>query len=232
MTHPARFSPEVIDAVAEFLIHRWPPDLLAMPILHDPFAGSGERLAELAQRCAASYSGTEIEQCLIVASGITCGDATNTFTYPTRPYVIFTSPAYPNGMADHFHARDDSVRKTYRKAVAEIEGQDRELHENNQGRWGYRGTRRHGTSKRRIRYWEIASKAVACWGSAELVLLNVSDYKHSNGQVEPVVQDWRDLLKSYGWARQTLIPVGTKRMRNGANRDERVDVEMIVVAER
>lgn len=228
--HPARFSTEIIGVVRELLNARYQSK--PEEVLFDPFAGTGEALRALANDLFMDYGGVEIEPAFIVAPNIKQGDATDLSSYPTVPYIIFTSPAYPNGMADHFEAKDDSKRHTYRKANALLEGADRELHPNNQARYGYRGTKRHGKSTKRDEYWRIAREAVMCWGSAEMILLNVSDFKHSRGEIEPLVQDWRTLLSSFGWSAQTEIPVGTKRQRQGANGNERMDVEVVVVAER
>lgn len=230
MPHPARYSTEIIKVVHELLISVYPTH--PRPKIWDPFAGTGERLADLAHAADMDYGGTEIEASFIVDAGIVHGDATDPLTYPDIPFVIFTSPAYPNGMADSWKMSDPSKRYTYRSYINEVEGADRELHPNNQGRYGYRGTERHGKSARRANYWKIARDAVRCWKGAELVLLNVSDFKHSNGRIEPLVSDWRDMLTEFGWAKQTVIPVATKRMKNGANAGERVDIECVIVAER
>lgn len=234
MTHPARFSTEIVENVRDLLMARYPADdeTVLVPMIWDPFAGTGERLAAMADELGMSYGGTEIEASFIIAEGIKHGDATDWSTYPDVPFVIFTSPAYPNGMSDSWKMSDGSRRYTYRAAIGEIEGEDRQLHDNNQGRYGYRGSPRHSKSAKRAAYWRIARDAVRCWKSARLVLLNVSDFKHSNGHIEPLVQDWRDLLTEFDWTRQTVVPVATKRMRNGANADQRVDIECVIVAER
>jgi hypothetical protein len=134
-------------------------------------------------------------------------------------------------MSDSWVMSDESKRYNYRKALSVINGYDRPLHPNNQGAMGYRGTKRGGTSKRRAEYWRVAREMVACWKRPEcrLVLLNVSDFL-SGGVVEPLVDDWCQLLAESGWQNQTVIPVGTQRMRNGANSDQRVAAEVVVVA--
>ncbi len=244
MTHPARFSAEIVDVFADLLLAEW-PDFMGRPVLHDPFAGSGERLLELCNRLNwGLFSGTEIEASFIEVDGVLHGSATDPSTYPpvrlpnetvTGGWVVITSPAYPNGMSDHHAARDDSKRYTYRKAVADIEGADRPLHEDNMGRYGYRGTRREGRSEKRKAYWDIAERSVRNWGSAAMVLLNVSDFVYSRDgveHVEPVVADWQALMRRHGWDYQTVVPVGTRRMGNGENRDKRVDAEYVIVCRR
>jgi hypothetical protein len=64
-----------------------------------------------------------------------------------------------------------------------------------------------------------------------MVIVNVSDFIYSKRGVdhtEPVVAEWDNLLKEFGW--QTYrVPVGTRRMRHGANSDKRVPAEWILV---
>lgn len=246
--HPARFSTEVIDVVRSLLLARWPTPGIR-PILHDPFAGTGERLYEMCYGRNGGlwwpYCGTEIERCFISAPGIAVGDSRDAATYPPTRFaeisertgwIVFTSPVYANGVADNFRPRDSSERKTYRAAKIALTGnQEAELHLGNMGAYGYRGTKRPedgGTSRRRGEFWQIANDCVKHWETASLVLLNVSDFMHSDGTIEPHVDDWSDLLAEHGWTSQTHHPVGTKRMRHGANREQRVDHEVVIVAER
>jgi hypothetical protein len=240
--HPARFSAEIVDLYASILDGMF-PDPMGRPMLWDPFAGTGEMLARIAELTAVEgwgevgfdYGGTELEAAYIRAEYIVHGDATDRDTYLTPRsapcgWVVVTSPAYGNGVSDNHKPRDLSTRKTYRASLIKLTGDpDYELHPNNMGGHGYRGTLRAGRSKRRVRYWEVADAAVACWDTAHAVLVNVSDFKHSNGEVEPLVDDWRALLERHGWADQTVVPVGTSRMRHGANHDQRVDNEVIII---
>lgn len=228
--HPARFSDEIIELFADILTHEY-PEWFGRPLLHDPFAGTGEALEDLARRIDFGYQGTEIEPEFIVAPHIKQGDACDPSTYPPPPYVIITSPAYPNGISDSWQMAEDSKRFTYQQALNRLLGTHRQLHPNNQGRFGYRGTKRGGKSSNRDNYWRIARAAVACWTWADLVLLNVSDFK-AKGGTEPLVMDWRQVLAENGWTIQIEHPVATRRIGMGENRDERVSHEVIVVARR
>lgn len=221
--HPARFSESVIAALRELIPHG--------STLHDPFAGTGEFLGQLANDLSCDFSGTELEECLIVDRRVKCGDATDASTYPNPGYVLVTSPVYPNGVADNFRASDASTRKTYRQAVAHLEGEDRLLHPNNMGQYGYRGT--SPRSGKRASYWDLANAAVALWGGASLLLVNVSDFM-ADDKVEPVVKDWKWLLEQHGWSVDREVLVTTPRYRQGSNesRDQRVDHEVILVATR
>lgn len=243
--HPARYSQAIIDRFAEILLGHW-PDWFGRPKLFDPFAGTGERLAELAQRTGFDYGGVEIEEWCIVAPHIDQGDATAWESYPPARHpleyghghwLVITSPVYPNGMADAHLARDGSPRKNYRKAKAEATGdEEAALHHNNMGGFGYRGTKRPeegGKSTKRAEYWRIAQESVRWWGTAELVLVNVSDFIYTrNGEerVEPLVDDWAELLSVYGWTGQVRHEVTTPRMKHGANGEKRVAAEVIIEA--
>lgn len=235
MSHPARFSPEIIDVLYEILVAEYPDYWMGRPILHDPWAGTGERLRQLAERAGFGYSGTEIEAPFIEASGIMAGNSVDPDTYlPARsgyPFVIVTSITYPNGVADYHRVHDDSRRYSYRVARAKIVGRDEGLHEDNMGRYGYRSTKRGGNSSKRSTFWDIAERTVPNWKEAELVLLNCSDFPATRGgqvEIEPFVADCKDLLHRHGWTDQTDIPVGTKRMKDSPNR-ERADAEYIIV---
>lgn len=244
--HPARFSVEIVTVIRGILDAHY-PNVMGRPIVHDPFAGTGERLADLCSPVGDGwgfhYSGTEIEECFIAAPGIICGSATDPDTYPPVRFpdeisiggwVVVTSPVYSNGMADSHKPKDPSKRYGYRVAKIQITGDpDANLHKDNMGRYGYRGTRRDGNSQRRKRYWEIAEASVANWSTADMAIVNVSDFiTKVDGErfIEPLVEDWVNLLGRHGWLIDEQIPIGTPRMRNGENADARVDYEYVIVA--
>lgn len=244
--HPARYSESIVQLLAEIVVAEY-PDFMGRPTIIDPNAGTGEALRDFQQLAAQldepyhvgfEVHGIEIEPVWIVDPIVQQGDATDISCYVDNPvgrWVIMLSPVYPNGVADNFIPRDDSTRFTYiSKAIRRLDDPTFRLHPNNQACYGYRGTKRYGASKRRDAYWDLAAKMVAVWAKlpAELILLNVSDFKHSNGETEPVVSDWRDLLARHGYTDQLEIPVATPRMRNGENADQRVDVEVIIKARR
>jgi hypothetical protein len=244
--HPAQFSPEILT------LFRWLIPSVAR--IHDPFAGAGSRLGSLARDRGWTFTGTEIEPAFIIDDRVVQGDATDPTSYPPRllcpncdgsaslplgvtcrahhprGYTIVTSPVYPNGMADHFvsKAADVSTRRTYRHALAAMTG-DRTvaLHENNMGRWGYRGQPVSSTS--RAMYWSLARKSVACWSDAEALVVNVSDSIDGDRRV-PVVAGWQNLIAEAGWSNQDVHPVTTRRYRNGAGRDARVEAEAVIHA--
>lgn len=227
--HKAQFSCGIVAEIRDVLLERY-PYFWARPKLWDPYAGPGLRLAEIAGEDF-DYGGTEIEECFIVNSRIIHGTATDIGLYPQGDHVIVTSPVYPNGIADHHKAADESERNTYRSWVARIEGQDRELAEDNMGRYGYRGTKPLGVSVKRKTFWDIAHRTVRNWDRAELVILNVSDFISGN-IVEPYVADWVKLMMQYGWSVSESRRVETPRLRLGENSDVRVPFEVVLVFER
>lgn len=218
--HPSQFSPEVLEVMAPIL-QAW-----NLPV-HDPFAGPGVRLGRLCDELGLAFSGTEIEPEFIVDPRVRQGDSTTTWwdSYPSplKPYVIVTSPVYPNGMADHFHARDDSERHTYRQALAKIRGKDRELAGNNMGRWGARSGR---TAE--LEHFRLANSVVRHWPPAK-VLLNISDFI-TGGKTYDLIGRWKVLLDIWDYIVTDQIPVHTRRQRKGANGDARVDHEVVLVA--
>lgn len=221
MTHGAQFSPEII-AAFEMLIDPSYPQ-------HDPFAGPGKRLGDLADRLGFLLTGTEIELSFIEDKRIRHGDATDITTYPAVPFHVVTSPAYPNGMSDHWEAKDDSDRNTYRAWIKEIEGADRELHEHNMGRYGYRGT--GPQSRKRQEYWKLAIDTVHCWAGCERALVNVSDFiwsKDGHETREPVVAGWKLVLEQEGFRTVRIHHVETQRNSYGANGTVRVESEAII----
>lgn len=219
MSHPAPYSPEVLIKFTS-LIPRGTH-------VHDCFAGDGVRLGKLADNYRWRFTGTEIEAPFILDDRVAHGDATDPDSYPSSSYWIVTSPVYPNGIADDWNAKDTSRRRTYRRARAMIVGHDEPLHVNNMGRWGYRGTPLRSTA--RAMYWNLARKSIACWTGADRALVNVSDFM-AGGKVEPVVRGWVQELTRQGWTVEDVQPVVTRRWKDGANRDERVENEVIIVA--
>lgn len=254
--HHAKYSREVL-VLMRFLL---PPNSR----VHDPFAGTGSRLGDIADERCWLMTGTELEGPFIEDARIVQGDACDPSTYPAplacpvcqsvqphtgmhldkrpllidpnagnismctghaRGYSIVTSPVYPNGMADSWKKRDDSKHKTYRTALAATTGVDRELHEHNMGRWGYRG---NALGVNRQMYWHIARKAIACWSSAEQLIVNVSD-SISGDRTLPVVREWVAALEEAGWRDIEQHPVVTPRDRSSQHGDRRVDNEVVLV---
>jgi hypothetical protein len=225
--HPARFSEPILDLFEKLIP--------AGTRIHDPCAGTGELLGALADKCGWKFTGTEIEKSFIVDHRVVEGNAAygSMYPYSGERFWVVTSVAYPNGIADHFKPTNEYrkwKRFTYRQAVSDNEGADRELHVDNMGRYGYRGTKRLGGSKKRREYWRLASQFAFLWKAADRVILNVSDFK-SGKVTEPFVQDWIDLMTEMGFDLESRHHVVTNRIGYASidSRDERVDYEEVLV---
>jgi hypothetical protein len=215
--HPSRFHPAILEAMAPTL-RKW-----ALPI-HDPFAGTGQRLAALAASLDLTFTGTELEAPFIVDSSVAQGDATKRESYPDWEHCVATSPVYPNGMTDHFHARDNSRRYTYRQARAAITGRDEPLHGNNMGRYGPRGGR-----QAEFAYWLLAERSLRWW--PERVLVNVKDC-YLDHKLYNAVDRWRIVLACAGYT-VTKTMVETPGMNDRAAADKTwIGHEAILVATR
>lgn len=226
--HPARYSGAIIDRLPA-LIRKHAPDVSD---LFDCYAGTGERLQELADLLPEYVvRGIELEGPFIVNQRLVKqGNARNPRKYPKRPFAIVTSPVYPNGMADEYEVKDVSRRATYNVALHNLTGE--KLHPDNMGRYGYRGTKRGGTSVKRAAYWELAEATVAVWtgnANCRAVFVNVSDFPTSHG-MEPLVDDWKELLRRHGWRIKASVKVVTPRDRSHENSELRAEHEVIIVA--
>lgn len=225
--HPAMWSSEILVELAKAIPAGGRPNGRWTPThVHDPFAGTGERLGNVADANGWRFTGTEIEAAFIIDERVQVGDATLRSSYPRRPFVIVTSPVYPNGIADDFNAQDGSTRRTYRAALSKVKGKDTRLQPNNMGAYGYRGQPFHSIN--RAMYWRLASDAIACWSRADAVYLNVSDFMQG-GNREPVVSQWIATMQIAGWtlaARPKQIK--TRRYKMGRNSSARVETEYLL----
>lgn len=215
--HEAQWTPAILAAIA--------PLIPRATWVHDPFAGTGHRLGQVADVHGWIFTGTEIEPEYIVDRRVRFGDATDRASYPANDHLLVTSPTYPNGMADHFKASDPTDRHTYRQALHRILGYDRPLHPNNMGRLNLRRGRKIAAE-----YWRLAEAAVSCW-SAPTVFVNMKDVVVDH-QVVAVVDDWVRLLDRYGYEVIERFEVACPGQRHGANGAARVDREVVLVADR
>lgn len=235
--HPAPFSASIMDVLAE-LIRDWPGPIL------DPYAGIG-RVHELGRD---DTWGIEIEEPWADAHERTIwGDSSTArlalFSPPggvcisgrhiPEPKAIVTSPDYGNRMADQYLGTPEEQRKRAehgetprRRSYAISLG--RKVSEGSSARYAFGEA--YKAQHRRI----FTAVTSVCLPDAKLAL-NVSDfYKTLSSGAEPqrihVVSFWVELIAELGWVVEGLIPVGTRRFRDGANSDLRVDEETIVVA--
>jgi hypothetical protein len=243
--HPARFSKEILEVLRI--------ELASAPWVHDPFAGTGERLGALCDELGVGFSGTELEAPFIVDGRVKQGDSRDPEAYPVKvairdvglwpSYWIVTSPVYPNGVADHFRPKccdqcdskgaqrcpanphPNYRRMTYRTSLMEIMGDNTvELNEANMGRYSYRGG-----AKKAAAYWRIATEVAAQWSHAERAIVNVKDFVHE-GQVVPLAEMWESMLThGHDWQLIRRHDVECPGMLHGANRGARIATEAILV---
>jgi hypothetical protein len=170
------------------------------------------------------FTGTDIEDWPGHSDRVAIGDAADPSTYPNGALVV-TSPVYPNGVADHFQARDLSSRNTYRSVLG------RPLHHRNMGRYSTRGRADPLTG----RYWDLARNVIAVWADLELaVVLNTKAFARTYHGAEEIVDvpgEWELLLMRAGYIVTERDEVPCPGNRFGANGDRRADHEVVIVAE-
>lgn len=239
--HPAKFSDSILPVVATFLRPGWR--------VLDPFAGTG-RVHLLADLIGVETVGVELEPEWATMHPQTIqGNAlalpanwTGTFD------AVVTSPTYGNRMADSHDAKErcracngtGSVRAEGLTAVSVMEcgrcdGQGkrdykrltyrhqlgRPLHPDNSGQlqWGPKYQAFHVVA------WREALRVLRPGGR---LIINVSN--HIRAGVEVDVAGWHsEACEALGFERIAGERVDTKRMGFGANRDARVDGEVVLV---
>lgn len=224
MGHPARFSKEIIECFRTLLG--------STERIHDPCAGTGERLGALADMIGIPFTGTEIESCYIVDRRVREGDSRKLTSYPSplyakTPFTIVTSPVYANGMTDNHLPKDGSVRKTYRVAKIALSGDaTATLEPGNAAAYGYR----QGRIAAR-KYWAINDAVVEKWipAGATRALVNVKDFWMAGELVEHG-QEWADCLIKHGWELKAMHDIETPGMRYGENREARSPHEWVIEA--
>lgn len=210
ITHPAKFSEEILDLLRPIVAG------LPGPIL-DPFAGTG-RIHELGRD---DTIGVEIEpEWAGLHERTYVGDATK-LIFPDRSIgSIVTSPTYGNRMADQYDGRDGSRRHTYRVAL----GRPVSVGSTAGLQWGDDYRRLHWKA------WREAWRVIRPGGK---LVVNVSDHIRK-GNVVPVTVWHVETILGLGFE---LVPGGwqtveTKRNRHGANGDLRVAAESVIVFEK
>lgn len=218
--HPAKFTDDILDAVAELLPDR---DLAIL----DPFAGVG-RVHGLRERGKARgfvwyTEGVELEYewarqsnglfgaPVMVGSTLRLSRALDTF-YPSYNAIV-TSPCYGNRMADTY-AGDGTDRHTYRIYLG------RELSEGSSAglQWGERYRIFHR------RAWAEVTRE--CKRDA-VFILNIKDHIRK-GKVAPVTRFHVRTLRQLGWRETGRIEVGAPGHRHGENYEARVEYESVI----
>lgn len=218
VTHPAKFSDELLPVFAEMLQgHRR---------VLDPFAGTG-KIHQLVEH-GFDTVGVEIEpEWAELHERTLVGDALDLDFDDESFDAICTSPTYGNRLADHHEAFDPASRHSYTHDLG------RDLAPRNSGvlQWGddYR--------KFHIQAWNEAVRVLRRGGR---FVLNISDHIR-DGQRQAVSAWHARFLMAQGPQEErgelglTLIdciPVATRRLRAGENGDARVDTEIVWVFEK
>jgi DNA modification methylase len=247
--HPAVFSDSLFDDLIDALtlVH---PGAIPVTSVLDPFAGTG-RIHVIADRAGIPFStGIELEpewanidmfpapprmqvvgDCLDVLAGwIDTGQKVD---------ATATSCTYGNRMADHHEAKDPckhctgtghvigdpltsckkckgkglSRRNTYRHRLG------RPLTNNNTGgmQWG---------KKYRTFHEDVWALCFDVLNPGGRMVLNVSNHIRKHREID--VSGWHlETLERIGFVPIKVVQVGTSRNKNGANRDARVDHEIV-----
>lgn len=239
--HPAKFSPEILEVLDRWIEPGWR--------VLDPFAGTG-LIHTLDQ---AETWGAEIEpEWATMHPRTIVGDALKLPFADASFDAIATSPTYGNRMADSHNAQerckpcggtgkvvkeidppgpdgytalkvpcdkcDGAGRRDY-KRLTYTHQLGRKLHPNNSGamQWGPKYRAFHEKA------WAEADRVLKPGG---LFILNASDHIRG-GEIQPVC-DWHiETFEAMGYTVARLSNPETKRMGFGANREARVDAEMV-----
>ena len=208
--HPAKFSFPVLVALGEILAARVGETGRVL----DPFAGVGGIHTlkwdtvgvEIEPEWAAQHEATVV------------GDLTRLLDlFPGESFdAVVTSPAYGNRMADRYAGDPSGTKRfTYRIALG------RPLSGQNSGgmQWGAEYRALHEA------VWWQCREVLRPGG---WMIVNVSNHIRA-GQEQPVVEWHLSTLLALGFLMDEVRPVGTRRMRYGANGRLRVDSEKILV---
>lgn len=217
--HPAKFSPSILDVIRDILsVRQIPEDALIL----DPFSGVG-RCHDLGWPRTV---GVELEMpwCRVQEGPVVRADSTHLPFAACTFDAAVCSPTYGNRFADKHVARDGSVRRSYTHDLRASQGEDYTLHPNNTGgmKWGREYWRLHGAVYDEV--WRVLVDGGP-------FVVNVSDFIARKKVVRVV--DWhRRALMARGFDVVDEVRVETPRLKYGANRDARVDGEVVIVAEK
>lgn len=254
--HPAKFSPEVMDAIGDITRRRVTRGRRVL----DGFAGTG-RIHRLGESWGWDTTGIEIEpEWANMDPRTIVGDATR-LPFPDRSFWAYiTSPCYGNRMADHHDAKEKCK-------ACDGGGTVQVVHEGRRPKvttetcskcWGKgyraykRNTYKHTLDRKRsdgivddlhprntgAMQWGPNYRAMhaLAWAEATRVtshwlILNISDH-YRKGDLVPVTAWHVERLELMGWTEKERIEVRTQRNREGANGDLRAEFESVIAFRR
>lgn len=216
VNHPAKYSDQFIPIFAELLKGR--ENVL------DPFAGTGKLALIKSYGFAGKVICNELEKewaesSIYPVDQWFISDAANMAWAPNESVdAICTSPTYGNRMADHFDAKDNSKRITYRHVLG------RPLNEHNTGRmqWG---------DGYRNKHIEVYTECMRVLKPSGLLIINISDHIRK-GEIIPVTDWHREAIMDLGFTFREELKIETQRMGFGRNSGLRVNYESILVFEK
>ncbi len=208
--HPAVFSPLVLQAIVPFLNP-------AHKLVLDPFAGiGGVHALQGMVDWKMETVGVELEpEWANFHPQTHVGNALNLSDYGWSEFdAVITSPCYGNRLADAHVASDASYRRSYTHDLG------RALHDQNSGgmQWGPHYRTFHE------RAWSEAGRVLKPGGH---LILNISDHIRDKKRAHVVSWHIRYLL-GIGFELEDANRIDTPRMRVGANREARVDSELVL----
>jgi tRNA G10 N-methylase Trm11 len=208
--HPAKFSDPILDVIAGVMA----AEVKAGAYCLDPMAGTGKVAAYIP---GYTWICRDIEEWPDLVFPVGHGDAT-AMEFPDESFeAVVTSPTYGNRMADHHNAKDASRRISYKFNLG------RELHPNNTGDAYFPSPK---YNRLHIKAWREVHRVLKVDG---IFILNVKNFI-KGGEVVDVCS----------WHKKRVVGMGTMELvdarrvpvdglRFGANREARVDHEMVYV---
>ncbi len=210
VSHPARYSDELLKIFAEQLEDGWS--------VLDPFAGTG-RIHELRNLIHVETVGVEIEKEWADLWEWTVHGNALALDFEDEVFdAVVTSPTYGNRLADHHEASDPDSRRTYRHDLG------RALHEDNSGQlhWGPKYRIFHDAA------WQEARRVLRRGGR---FILNIKDH-YRDGDLQ-LVSHWHvAALSRLGLVYREGIAVPAPSLRYGANSDLRSVHEYVFIFDR
>lgn len=206
VSHPARYSKELVPVFAEILrAHQVGAKVL------DPFAGSG-RIHDLYPEF--DTTGIELEpEWANLHERTQLGNALDLPFDPGTFDAIVTSPTYGNRLADSHNASDPERRRSYTHDLG------RQLHDENSGSLHWRNGE-NGSGDYRTFHEKAWDEAVLVLRPGGLLILNMCD--HVRGDLVMPVTSWHTwCLGRLGLDYVSSKTVPTRKLRQGANHNLR-----------
>lgn len=236
--HPAQYPKYLVPVLANALRRHVSSPAGQWRYLLDPFAGLGHRLAAIGSLAGLEPIGIEIEPgyferkethpCVRLGDSTELEDIFLTATVGPTFDAIVTSPTYPNGLNDDFHARDASKRNTYIHRLREHLGDGYELHPNSTARHGIRRG-----AKSVARYEElhrtVLEQCALVLNPGGIFVLNAKDVLAGGETRYSTASFFVRHLESLGFEVLEWFLVDAIGLLHGANRDRRTFEDVVIL---